>query len=135
MKTLLSVPGTVELVSECASTQIGGDLSIVLRSLADRLRTAVDSANCRFNKPIAPVLLVLASDDSITYTETFHIDPPSLTIGFPVPEDTASESSSGPLPPGDYSRRSTALHCGRRAVEGPSRLLPGDRYHSRALAP
>ena len=108
----LSVPGTVDLISECSSTLIGGDLSIVLSSLDDRLRTAIDSANgagCRFNKPIARVLLVLASDDSITYTETFHIDPPSLTVGFPLPEDTASESSGGPLPPGDYSRRVSAF--------------------------
>ena len=53
--------------------------------------------------------MVLSSDDSITYTETFHIDPPSLTIGFSLPEYTASESSGGPLPPGDYSRRLTAF--------------------------
>ena len=119
----LSVPGLVKLIAECASTLIGGDLSIVLSSLDDRLRTAVDSANsagCRFNKPIARVLLVLASDDSITYTETFHIDPPSLTIGFPVPEDTASESSGGPLPPGDYSRRVTAFTADGEQWEVPA---------------
>jgi hypothetical protein len=113
----------VKLIAECASTLIGGDLSIVLSSLDDRLRTAVDSANsagCRFNKPIARVLLVLASDDSITYTETFHIDPPSLTIGFPVPEDTASESSGGPLPPGDYSRRVTAFTADGEQWEVPA---------------
>ena len=122
----LSVPGTVELVSECSSTLIGGDLSIVLSTLDDRLRTAIDSANgagCKFNKPTARVLLVLDSDDSITYTETFHIDPPSLTVGFPLPEDTVSESSGGPLPPGDYSRRVSTF-----TADGEEWQAPGDFF-------
>ena len=108
----LSVPGTVELVSECSKTLIGGDLSIALSSLDERLRTALDSANsggCRFNKPIARVVLALYSDDAGPYTETFQVDPPSLSIGFPLPEDMVSERSGGPLPPGDYSRRLTAF--------------------------
>ena len=119
----LSVPGTVDLVSECSSTLIGGDLSIVLSSLDDRLRTAIDSANgagCRFNKPIARVLLVLDSNDAGPYSETFHIDPPSLTIGFPLPEDTASESSGGPLPPGDYSRRVSAFTADGEKWQAPA---------------
>ena len=108
----LSVPGTIELVSECASTTIGVGPVLMLDSSDDPLRTAVDQANnagCKFNKPIARVLLTLDSEDSGPYTETFLIDPPSLTVGFPLPEDTLSESSGGPLPPGDYSRRVSAF--------------------------
>ena len=106
----LHVPGAVELIGGCDVTQIGGDLSIVLRSLDDRLRTAADSANragCRFNMPIARVSLTL-DGGAQTYTEVFHFDPPSLEFGIPLPEDLASEASGGPLPPGEYSRRMVA---------------------------
>ena len=108
----LSVPGEVELLAECVGTLIGGDLTIVLSSLDDRLRTAIDSANsggCRFNKPIARVSLTLNSDSFPPYTETFDIEPPSLTVGFPLPEDIVSEKTGGPLPPGKYSRRIVAV--------------------------
>ena len=107
----LHVPGAVELIGGCDSTDIGGDLSIVLRSLDDRLRTASDSANragCRFNKPIARVLLTLDTGAQ-TYTEDFHIDPPAPIVGFPLPEDLVSAKSAGPLPPGEYSRRMIAI--------------------------
>ena len=107
----LHVPGAVELIGGCDSTDIGGDLSIVLRSLDDLMRTAKDSANragCRFNKPIARLSLTL--DNGIrTYTETFRFDPPTLRFGLPLPEDFGSETSGGPLPPGDYSRRIVAI--------------------------
>ena len=86
-------------------------MRIVLRSLDDRMRTAKDSANragCRFNKPIARLSLTL-DDGAQTYTEIFHFDPPSLSFGLPLPEDSASETSGGPLPPGDYSRRIVAI--------------------------
>ena len=84
----------------------------MLSSLDDRLRTAADSANsagCRFNKPIASISLTLDSDDSSPYTETFTVEPPSLTVGFPLPEDLVSEKTGGPLPPGKYSRRIVAV--------------------------
>ena len=108
----LSVPGEVDLLAECMSTLIGGDLSIVLSSLDDRLRTAIDSANsggCRFNKPIARVSLTLEGASSPPYTETFYVEPPSLNLGFPLPEDIVSERTGGPLPPGKYSRRIVAV--------------------------
>ena len=108
----LSFAGEVDLLAECMSTLIGGDLSIVLSSLDDRLRTAIDSANsggCRFNKPIARVSLTLQADSSPPYTETFHVEPPSLNLGFPLPEDIVSEKTGGPLPPGKYSRRIVAV--------------------------
>ena len=107
----LHVPGAVELIGGCDTTDIGGDLSIVLRSLDDRLRTAADSANragCRFNKPIARALLTLDTGAQ-TYTEDFHIDPPAPIVGFPLPEDLVSAKSAGPLPPGEYSRRMVAI--------------------------
>ena len=107
----LHVPGAVELIGGCDSTDIGGDLRIVLRSLDDRMRTAADSANragCRFNKPIARLSLTL-DDGTQTYTEVFHFDPPSLSFGLPLPEDSPSATSGGPLPPGDYSRRIVAI--------------------------
>ena len=119
----LSVAGTVELISECGGTLVGVGPVLLLDSIDDRLRTAVDSANgagCRFNKPIARVLLVLDSNDAGPYSETFHIDPPSLTIGFPLPEDTASESSGGPLPPGDYSRRVSAFTADGEKWQAPA---------------
>ena len=123
----LSVPGTVELVSECESTQIGGDLSIALRSLTDRLRTAVDSANragCRFNKPIARVLIGTGQrrldhlhGDLATSTRR---PSPSASL---CRKDTASESSGGPLPPGDYSRRLTAF-----TADGEQWKVPDDFF-------
>ena len=107
----LSVPGVVELIAECASTLIGGDISITLASLNDPLRTAPDSANhagCRFNKPIARVSFTL-ENGAQSYTEHFHIDPPSLTVGFPLPAESASEKSGGPLPVGQYTRQLVAI--------------------------
>ncbi|MCY3748887.1 MAG: hypothetical protein OXG64_06285 [Chloroflexi bacterium] len=107
----LHVPGAVKLIGGCDMTQIGGDLRIVLRSLDDRMRTAADSANragCRFNKPIARVSLSLDNGGQ-SYTEIFHIDPPSVRFGLPLPDDLVSERSGGPLPPGEYSRRIVAI--------------------------
>lgn len=107
----LHVPGAVGLIGGCDMTQIGGDLRIVLRSLDDRMRTAADSANragCRFNKPIAQVSLTLDRGGQ-SYSEAFQIDPPSVRFGLPLSEDFVSETSGGPLPPGDYSRRIVAI--------------------------
>lgn len=107
----LHIPGAVALVGGCDMTDIGGDLRIVLRSLDDRLRTAADSANrtgCRFNKPIARVSLSL-ENGAQTYAEVFHFAPPSHEFGLPLPADLASETSGGPLPPGEYSRRMVAV--------------------------
>ena len=107
----LRVPGVIQLIAECASTAIGGDISISLGSLNDPLRTAPDSANhagCRFNKPIARVSLTL-DKGAQSYTELFHIDPPSLSVGFPLPAESVSETSGDSLPPGEYTRRIVAL--------------------------
>ena len=107
----LSLPGVVELIAECASTLIGGDISIALGSLNDRLRTAPDSANhagCRFNKPIARVSLTL-DQGAQSYRELFHIEPPSLNVSFPLPAELVSEKSGGPPPPGEYTRRMVAI--------------------------
>ena len=107
----LHVPGAVELIGGCDMTQIGGDVSITLRSLDDRLRTAVDSANragCRFNKPIARVSLTL-DNDAQSYTEVLRIDPPAVEFALPLPEYLVSEKSGGPLPPGEYARRIVAI--------------------------
>ena len=106
----LRVSGEVELLAECASTLIGGDVGITLASLDDPLRTASDSANdagCRFNKPIASVSLTL-ENGARSYTEQFRIDPPSLSVGFPLPPESVSEASGDPIPPGDYTRRLVA---------------------------
>ena len=108
----LRVPGAVELIAECSATEVGGDVRIVLNSLGDQLRTAVDRVNhagCRFNKPIAHISLKLDSDVSVTYTETFHVDPPSLAVSFPLSNGLASETTGGPLSPGEYSRRMVAI--------------------------
>ena len=116
----MSVPGAVELIAECGSTDVGGDLRIVLSSLDDRLRTAFDSVNlggCRFNKPIARISLTLDSDAAGPYTETFHVDPASLTVSFPLPDDLASERAGEPPPPGEYSRRMVAVTAGGEELE------------------
>ena len=104
----IRVPGEPELTVECASTLIGGIMGIVLESPDDPLRTAVDpfnSSGCRFNKPIAQVRLVLDGGAGRRYTETFRIDPPSVNVPLPVPEDAPSTREGGPPPPGQYSRR------------------------------
>ena len=104
----LRVPGEPELRGGCISTAIGGIMGIVLESLDDPLRTAVDPVNsrgCRYNIPIAKVRLVLEDSTGRRYTETFHIDPPSLTISLPVREDVSSVVEGSPLPPGEYYRR------------------------------
>ena len=104
----LRVPGEPELKRQCSSTVIGGIMGIVLESLDDPLRTAVEPINsrgCTFNKTIAKVRLVLEGSTGRRYTETFHIDPPSVTIPLPVPEDVSSTREGGPLPAGEYSRR------------------------------
>ena len=104
----LSVPGQPELTGGCESTAIGGIMGIVLESLDDPLRTAVDPINsrgCRFSIPIAKVRLVLEGSGGHRYTETFHIDPPSPNIPIPVPNDVSSTREGGPLPPGEYARR------------------------------
>ena len=104
----LRIAGEPELTSECVSTAIGGDLDLVLHSLEDRMRTAIDAANsggCRFNVPIAEVRLVLSEDVATVYTESFRIDPPSPRVPFPLREGIDSEQAGGPLPPGEYSRR------------------------------
>ena len=108
----LSVPGAVDLIAECGLTAVGGDVSIVLSSPADRLRTAVDSVNrggCRFNKPIVRVALNLNSEAGGTYTETFHVDPPALDVSFPLSDGLISDTTGAPLSPGEYSRRMVAV--------------------------
>ena len=76
----LRVAGPPELKSECVSTMIGGDLELILRTLEDRMRTAIDALNsgdCRFSVPIAQIRLVLYQGMTMVYKETFLIDPPS----------------------------------------------------------
>ncbi|MDE2841992.1 MAG: hypothetical protein OXN21_01280 [Chloroflexota bacterium] len=108
----LNVPGEVALRSECANTLVGGDLAISLNSLDDPLRTAMDNSNgmsCKFNKPVSGVHLVLKGEDGVTYMETFNITPSTSNLGFPLPENAASERNLEALPPGIYSRRMVAL--------------------------
>ena len=108
----LIVPGEAALIAECEMTLIGVDPVLSLQSLDDPRRTAPDDANgmgCRFSKPIARVTMTLHNDALGSYTETFHIDPPSITIGFPIPDNVASEKSGWPLPAGEYTRRMVAF--------------------------
>ena len=104
----LRIPGVVKLKSECSQTTADADPILALESLDDRLRTAPDSFNgggCWFNKPIAHVSLTLQNGDLGSYTETFRIDPPAVSVGFPLRDGLASEKTGEPLPPGEYSRR------------------------------
>ena len=108
----LSVPGVVKLKAGCDMTDIDAGPILALESLDDRKRTAPDEANragCRSNKPIARVSMTLQNDDLGSYTETFHIDPPSATVSFPLRDGVVSEKSGQPLPPGEYSRRMVAI--------------------------
>ena len=108
----LLVPGAPELVSMCETTLEGGDVELILQTLKDRMRTAIDALNsggCRFNVPIARVRLVLSRDMATVYTETFRMDPPSTSVPFPLKEGIYSERTGGPLAPGEYSRRVVAV--------------------------
>ncbi len=109
----LIVPGEVELKAECHMSLVGVDSRVLLlESLDDRLRTAPDNRNrmgCRFNKPIASVVLTLHSDSLGSFTETFEIDPPSLAIRFPLRDNAVSRKTGGPLAAGEYSRRIVAF--------------------------
>ena len=108
----LTVPGKVELTGECHMSLVGVDPRVLLlESLNDRLRTAPDNRNsmgCRFNKPIASVVMMLHSDSLGSYTETFQIDPPSLAIRFPLGDNVVSRKAGGTLPAGEYSRTMVA---------------------------
>ena len=104
----LSIPGAVKLKSLCEKTTIGANPILTLESLDDRLRTAPDNSNsggCSFNKPFAHVSLTLQNADFGPYTETFRIDPPSVSVPFPLRDGLVSERTGEPLPPGEYSRR------------------------------
>ena len=119
----VKIPGEVALKRECMSTAQGGILGILLESLDDPARTAVDAVNfggCSFNKEISHVVLTL-ENDSFRYVETFQLDPPSLQIGLPIAEDTVSQSTGGPLPPGFYERRIVAL-----TADGAEIAIPAD---------
>ena len=112
----LRVPGAPELVSMCETTLEGGDVELILQTLKDRMRTAIDALNsggCRFNVPVARIRLVLSRDMTAVYTETFRMAPPSASVPFPLKEGVSSESTGGPLAPGEYSRRVVAV-----AVDG-----------------
>ena len=109
----LKVRGEVELKVECHMSLVGVDSRVlVLESLNDRLRTAPDNRNsmgCRFNKPIASVVMTLHSDSLGSYTETFQIDPPSLAIRFPLRDNVVSRKAGGPLEAGEYLRTMVAF--------------------------
>ena len=118
----IEIPGEVALKRECMSTAQGGILGILLESLEDPARTAVDAVNfggCSFNKEISQVVLTL-EHDSFRYVETFQLDPPSLQVGLPIPEDTVSQSTGGPLPPGLYKRKIVALTADGAKIEIPA---------------
>ena len=117
----LSIAGEAELRHGCGQTLEGGDLDIVLDSLEDRYRTAVDAVNggwCQFNKEIAQVRLILESNATDPYVEIFQVDPPSELFHLPLPEEFESERTGGPLPPGEYLRRIIAV-----AVDGSEKEL------------
>ena len=121
----IKIPGEVALESGCISTAQGGILGILLESLDDPARTAVDALNgggCSFNKEISHVVLTL-ENDNFRYVETFQLDPPSLQVGLPLPEDTVSKSTGGPLPPGLYERRVVALTADGAEMEIAARVV------------
>ena len=123
----LSIPGVVKLASGCSQTVIDVDPILALESLDDRRRLAPDSSNsggCRFNKPIARVVMTLHNDDDGPYTETFHIDPPSVSVLFPLRDGRTSERSGDPLPPGRYSRQIVVIAEDGEELE----LRWGSRY-------
>ena len=113
---VLSLPGEPVLRGECAIELQGSNRILVLSSLDDPKRTSVDhadnAAGCSFNKPIVQVRLTLVKDSGPLYIETFHIDPPTPRVGFPLPDGLVSERTGGPLPPGEYSRRMVVIAAG-----------------------
>ena len=116
----LRVAGKPELTSECASTLEGGDLDLVLQTLDDRMRTAIDALNsggCRFNVPIAQIRMVLSRGRTTVYIEAFRIDPPSPSVPFPLKEGIYAERTGGPLGQGEYSRRIVAVATDGQQME------------------
>ena len=110
----ITIPGETGLESSCISTAAGGILGILLESLDDPHRTALDAVNgggCTFNSRIASVVLILENDDR-RYVETFRLEPPSLKCQ--------------PSAPGGHRVREH-----RRTTPFGPLLAPGGRCHSR----
>ena len=108
----LNIPGEAELRYGCGKTLQGGIMGIVIGSPEDPNRTAIDAVNggwCTFNDEIAQVRLILESEDTQAFVETFHFKPPSLVVHLPIPENVASERTVEELPPGEYLRRIVAI--------------------------
>ena len=115
-------PGSQPFEGLCEKTLIGGDLDIVLDSLDDPMRTAIDSANqagCGFNLPVVSLRLTIGD-----YVETFTFDPPRTSIPFPFDSDVPSVQT-GELPvPGVYPRSIVAV-----ADDGQEwKIGPGRRF-------
>ena len=53
--------------------------------------------------------MTLQNGDFGPYTETFRIDPPSVSVSFPLRDGLASEKTGEPLPPGEYSRQMVVI--------------------------
>ncbi len=123
----LSIPGEAELRYGCGQTLQGGIMGIVIGSLEEPNRTAIDAVNggwCTFNKEIAQIRLILESEDIEAFVETFHFKPPSLVVHLPIPENVASERTVQELPPGEYSRRIVAITVDGESQELRLRNLP-----------
>ena len=123
----LNVPGEVELRYGCGQTLQGGIMGIVIGSLEEPKRTAIDAVNggwCTFNKEIAQVRLMLESEDAVAFVETFQFKPPSLVVHLPIPENVVSERTVAELPPGEYSRRIVAITVDGERLELRLRNLP-----------
>ena len=134
----LHVPGAVELIGGCDTTEIGGDLSIVLNSLDDRLRTASDSANragCRFNKPIARVSLTLDNGRPDVYGRFPH-RPAGADRRLPAARRSGLGEERRPAAARRILTPDGRDYRGRRRVRHHQpRRVPHDHHRSRTLTP
>ena len=103
---LLRVPGGEGLSAECFVTE-ADPLPVIFVPGDEPTPTAFDGRNratCRFSQPISRVSVTLDSDAIGVHGETYHIEPASYELTFPLPQDTPSEMTLELLPVGSYDR-------------------------------
>ncbi len=103
----LTIPGDPIVRSECIMTLLGTDAVILFDPANDPAPTMVDPVNnagCRFDRPIASVTVTLSDAGVNRFSETFYLDPPSMTFGLPLSPDLNSDRTPDRLPPGVYKR-------------------------------
>jgi hypothetical protein len=105
------VPGGDGLAAECFHTE-AEPLPLTYDVLNEPTPSGFDgmnSAGCRFSKPVSRVSVFLSNDNGSRHGETFFIEPPSVELSFPLPDGLMSEKTLELLAPGEYRRQMVAV--------------------------